>query len=416
MFDPTPGHFPVDHDSDSSDAGDALARVFLIPASSPNHKCSPSSTPPGSPKSAVHSPDPDPFLGDPPVIDPAVPAAHPFVPPPPPPYSIMGDVDALKNAMKDVFKDICGVSVPLPQFHGKKGGKSEQHCLKVEDYFKDLKITENAEKKAKFKATLCGKARQWLEDLPEPDNYTVADAATAVEKAAALKHKFIERWSTKGKTLDALYSEWQNLKFDPTTDDIDEFISDVKNLAKYLGYPERAQVMAIRDSRPMEVFTMCHSIDNLNELRANLIKVFDHPKVKKNYVSASGVTPAPTAFSMTRYQEEDGPSTAMSDDVGKLMSKFDSLEYSIRKMSVANPRHRQQKYKPEVTPSSSKEVVNLEEEVVDNTANRIIGSTHIVGSTANRIIDPTHIIQGTPISIEIIIEVEEEENLIKVLV
>ena len=189
-----------------------------------------------------------------------------------------------------------------------------------------------------------------MEDLPEPDNYTVADAATAVEKAATLKHKFIERWSTKGKTPDALYSEWQNLKFDPTADDIDEFISDVKILAKYLGYPERAQVMAIRDCMPMEVFTMCLSIDNFNELRATLIKVFDHPKVKKNYVSVGGATPAPTAFFMARYQEEDRPSTATSDDVGKLMSKFDSLEYSIRKMSVADPRHRQQKYKPEVTP------------------------------------------------------------------
>ena len=205
-------------------------------------------------------------------------------------------------------------------------------------------------KKQHFKATLCGKARQWLEDLPEPDNYSVADGATAAEKTATLKHKFIERWSTKGRTEDALYSEWQNLKFDPTADDIDEFISDVKNLAKYLGHPERAQVMAIRDCMPMEVFTMCLSIDNLDDLRAALIKVFDNPKVKKNYASASGATAAPTAFSMARYQEEDSPPSATSDDVGKLMSKFDSLEYSIRKMSVADPRHRQQKYKPEVTP------------------------------------------------------------------
>ena len=126
-----------------------------------------------------------------------------------------------------------------------------------------------------MKATLCSKARQWLEDLHEPDNYSVADTATAVEKAATLKHKFIERWSAKGRTEDALYSEWQNLKFDPTADDIDEFIYDVKNLAKYLGYPERAQVMAIRDYMPMEVFTMCLSIDNLDDLRAALIKVFD---------------------------------------------------------------------------------------------------------------------------------------------
>ena len=140
------------------------------------------------------------------------------------------------------------------------------------------------------------------------------------------------------------------MKFDPTADDIDEFISDVKNLAKYLGYPERAQVMAIRDCMPMEVFTMCLSIDNLDDLRAVLIKVFDNPKVKKNYTSASGATTAPTAFSMARYQEEYSPPSAKSNDVGKLMSKFDSLEYSIRKMSVADPRHRQQKYKPEVMP------------------------------------------------------------------
>ena len=194
MFDPIPGCFPVDHDSDSSNAGEALARIFLTPASSPTGKDSPLNTPPGSPKKAAYSPAPDPSLCDPTVIDPAVPVVDPFVPPPPPSYPIMGDVDALKDAIKDAFKDIHGVSIPLPQFHGKKGEKPEQHCLKVEDYFKDLKITENADKKAKFKATLCGKARQWLEDLPEPDNYSVADTATAVEKAATLKHKFIEGW------------------------------------------------------------------------------------------------------------------------------------------------------------------------------------------------------------------------------
>ena len=119
---------------------------------------------------------------------------------------------------------------------------------------------------------------------------------------------------------------------------------------------------------------------------------------------------------MARYQEKDRPSTATSDDVGKLMSKFESLEYSIRKMAVANPRHRQQKYKPEVPPPHQRGGQSRGKREVDSTANRIIGPTQIVGSTANRIIDPTHIIQGTAISIETIIEVEEEEDLIKVLV
>ena len=82
LFDPTPGYFPVDHDSDSSDAGEALARLFLTPASSPTGKDSPLSTPSGSPKRAAHSPAPDPFRGNPPIVEPAVPVADPFVPPP----------------------------------------------------------------------------------------------------------------------------------------------------------------------------------------------------------------------------------------------------------------------------------------------------------------------------------------------
>ena len=49
----------------------------------------------------------------------------------------MSDVDALKDAIMDAFKEIHGVSIPLPQFHGKKGENPEQHCLKVEDYFKE---------------------------------------------------------------------------------------------------------------------------------------------------------------------------------------------------------------------------------------------------------------------------------------
>ena len=60
----------------------------------------------------------------------------------------------------------------------------------------------------------------------------------------------------------------------------------------------------------------------------------------------------PIPWQDTRWKT-DYPS-ATSDDVGKLMAKFDSLEYSIGKMSVVNPRHRQQKYKPEVTPPASK--------------------------------------------------------------
>ena len=273
--------------------------------------------------------------------------APPLVPAPAPDL-IMGDVEALTDAIKDAFTDLRGGNIPLPQFHGKKGEKPEDHCLKVEDYFKDLKITTDPNKITKFKSTLCGKARQWLEDLtPAPTVFSRPDTDPLADRQGTLKHKFIERWSTKGRTPEALYSEWQNLKFDPAADDIEEFISDVRNLANSLGYPEPAQVMAIKNCMPMEVFTMCLNLNTIEDLKKALIKVFDNPKVKKNYASGSGAA-APSAFSMARYQE-DKPTEVSPDDVGKLISKIDSLEYSFRKMSVDDNK-RQPKYKPQIAP------------------------------------------------------------------
>ena len=360
----------MDIDSDPIEAGNTLSWSFHTPAS-PDHTppespssnieplrssvgTTPTTTPTGSPKPITHSqllnrltgPTDQGRLESPPVTPPV--AA--LLPPPPPPAPIMGDVDALKDAITDAFQDIRGVSIPLPQFHGKKGEKPEEHCLKVKDYFKDLKITTHANKIAKFKATLCGKARQWLEDLrPKPTEYSHPDTDPIADIQATLKYKFVQRWSIKGRPPEALYSEWQNLKFDPATDDAEEFISDVISLAKSLGYPDTAQVMAIKNCMPMEVFTMCLNTENLNDLRKTLIKVFDNPKVKRNYAATTGATATPSAFSMARYGLDD-PQAAASDDMGKLMSKFDSLEYSIRKMSIADPRKRQPKYKPEVTP------------------------------------------------------------------
>ena len=72
-----------------------------------------------------------------------------------------------------------------------------------------------------------------------------------------LKYIFLKRWQVKGLTPEALYTELQNLKFDPHKDDVEDFCNDVKNLAKRLGYPEEAQVMAIKTTLSPCLVTHC---------------------------------------------------------------------------------------------------------------------------------------------------------------
>ena len=64
-------------------------------------------------------------------------------------------------------------------------------------------------------------------------------------------------------------------------------------------------------------------MESFEDTLPDLYKVFDNPKVKGNYAATAGATATPSAFSMARYGSDD-PQTATSNNMGKLMSKFDS--------------------------------------------------------------------------------------------
>ncbi len=74
------------------------------------------------------------------------------------------------------------------------------------------------------------------------------------------------------------------------------------------------------------------------ELKPFLIRVFDNPRIKKSYGRADARAGA-TAFSMSTEVEQPA-----SSEVGKLISKMDSLQLSLHSMKDRRP------FKPQVTP------------------------------------------------------------------
>ena len=262
----------------------------------------------------------------------------------------MAELAGLREAITTAFENARrDASYILPQFSGKKGEKPEEHCMKVEDYFAHYNIPAGRQAQ-KFKETCIGKARLWLDTLePYPERYWPEGeppAAAAIE--ACLKTKFLTRWALKGRTLEALFAAWQNLSFDPAKDDIEEFIIEVQNLAKQLGFPEAAQIIAIKGALPTDIFNICLNIDNMDNLRNTLVKIFDNPRVRKNYANAADATTTPSAFSVGQYIEDYAP-PHRSSEMGKLMSKVSHIQDSLSKMSVTDYRQKKT-YKPEVTP------------------------------------------------------------------
>ena len=146
-----------------------------------------------------------------------------------------------------------------------------------------------------------------------------------------------------------MYTAWMQLSFDSSKDDIEEFINEVKNLAKRLGHNEEAQVMAIKNQLPLE--HNCLSIKTLKDLTDFLVKVYDNPKMKEKLgirdkaAGASGVTTH--AFSMG--QSMDTHFMDSSGEIGKLKAEIEELKYRMHTTTSA-PKSRGQKYKPEIIP------------------------------------------------------------------
>ena len=242
----------------------------------------------------------------------STPSSHTSTPPSSPPLSplvplvgpvAMGTVEEIKNALIESNRV---AAMPIPQFYGKKGEKPEDHIMKVEDYFQNYNIRDQEQKCNRFRDTCCGKARTWLSTLTEyPKIFDPEEAPDEAAKAKTMKSMFLARWQLNGRTPQMLYMEWQNLKFDPTKDDIEDFCNDVKNLANRLGYPEDAQVMAIKATLPPVLVTQVINVKTFKEIRDSLITLVENPVIKRVLLTKGTGEKGLAPFSQIQWQPEN---------------------------------------------------------------------------------------------------------------
>ena len=184
----------------------------------------------------------------------------------------MTTVKELADALTDKLKDIGRhPTIPLPQFRGKKGEDPNDHCMKVEDYFAMFNINSNEDQKRRFLETLAEKARRWAStiDIDKLKSYRYDEKEAKEEKEKTFKWLFIKRFAKEGRTTHTAFEAWKNLKFDPAKDDVEEFMTTIKNLASTLAFNEEAQVMAIKSNMPRDIYGLCMQYDKLDELKVS---------------------------------------------------------------------------------------------------------------------------------------------------
>ena len=237
----------------------------------------------------------------------------------------------------------------MPSFAGKKGEKPEDHTLHFEDYVQHYDIAPARQSQA-FVKTLTGKARAWADTTKEGADlpvYQAVDPAARADVEKSLKHLFLTCFAVQGRTPEALYAEWQNLSYDPTKDDIEDFVRDVKKLAEQLGYGDIAALMAVRGALPLDLQNLTVNMNDLETVKKLLIKIFDNPKMKQNYAKKepTASTPAVEAFSQTTVIGEPH-----DKGMSYFLSRIDELGSKVDRLKIRDQKARKPPYKPQMTP------------------------------------------------------------------
>ena len=160
-----------------------------------------------------------------------------------------------KEEEKEKLKLATGKGFKPPSFKGVQGERPEAHILRAEDWMDASNPNmDEAQKVKNFRLTLDYHAREWYDKTDCKTNWK------------ALKLGFSRYFSTQGRLVKNLHERWKMFKFNPQTDDIEEFVRDVQETATQLKYDEEAVSNMIKTCMPMDMYTSLYEITDLEKI------------------------------------------------------------------------------------------------------------------------------------------------------
>ena len=175
-------------------------------------------------------------------------------------------------------------SKSLPVFKGLPGERPDAHLLAASDWMEAMRIGPD-DFIDNFKHTLQHLARKWYHGLNLNDFRGNWHEFTT---------HFSRYFSTQGRNIKHLHERWRTFSFDPATDDIEEYIRDVREAAKQLGHGDDAVLNLLKATMPTELYGTLYSHDNLYTVMTMLKDIYAK-KPQNNVATAAGAAQGATA-------------------------------------------------------------------------------------------------------------------------
>ena len=176
------------------------------------------------------------------------------------------------------------VKIQPPVFKGMPGERPDAHLLAAADWMEVMRV-HPIDFIDNFRHTLQHLAREWYQGL---------DIGQFRGNWREFSTHFSKYFSTQGRNIKHLHERWRTFSFDPTTDDIEEYIRDVKEAAKQLGHGDGAVLNLLKATMPTELYGTLYGHNNLAEVTTMLKDIYAR-KPQNNVAAATGAAQGATA-------------------------------------------------------------------------------------------------------------------------
>ena len=225
----------------------------------------------------------------------------------------------------------------LPKFGGEKTEDPIEFVYQFENFLRyishEVNNHDSVEKALTYLGQcLSGKARDWFQTHVGPPR--AADHGRSKAEYEQLLKDFKKCFHPMGKTTEQLEMAWANIKWNPTTESIEEFVSKIKQLATVLGKTQEDQVLKIKMSSPSaEVYRLimqCTTLENIINL-INQMQAMNFQSVQPSMPN----TAMPFMAAQIDAQKQVTFNSPLDHKVEKMADKLDMLTENMDKLAVS---------------------------------------------------------------------------------
>ena len=156
---------------------------------------------------------------------------------------------------------------------------------------------------------------------------------------------FSKYFSTQGRNIKHLHERWRTFSFDPATDDIEDYIRDVREAAKQLGHGDDAVLNLLKATMSTELYGTLYGHNNLCAVMTMLKDIYAK-NPQNNAAAAAGAAQGATApFTHIRSPTRGAPKAQSDASLADRILQLTEILYRID-MNGKPPR---KPFKPFIT-------------------------------------------------------------------